>query len=272
VTRATDKAGTTATISETVKPANAPQTLRQLAQSGHGVIVCMGAEFLQASEQAAQQFPDTKFIVVYGGPTKVPNVVSVVADPFALSYVGGTGAAMMSKTHKIGIISGEDSDTFQKVVKGYTNGAKSVDPSTEVKSGFSGDYSDVAKNTEAARAFIDDGADVLLGYLDAGQAPMVKTAQSEGKYAIGYISEQGDVAPKAVIVSLVTDEGGIAEKVVGEALGGKFQGGTQRSFGPHEGIGKLGEFGDFVPEDVKAKIQETYDGIASGEIDPGAAK
>jgi basic membrane protein A len=267
-TAAADEAGAKISISESVSPANAPQTLRQLAQGGHGIVIAMGAEFLQPVEQTAQAFPKTKFIVVYGGPSKVPNVLSVVADPHAMSYVAGTGAALMSKSGKLGIISGEDSDTFQEVVKGFTNGAKSVKPNITVKSGFSGDYSDVAKNTEAARAFIDSGADVLLGYLDAGQAPLIKTAQSSGKYAIGYITEMGDVAPKAVIVSTITDEGGIAKKVILDAEKGQFQGGRQAAFGPKDGIGKLGNFGSFVPQDVQAKIKETYDAIASGKIDP----
>jgi basic membrane protein A len=267
-TAAATESGAKISISESVSPANAPQTLRQLAQGGHGIVVAMGAEFLQPVEQTAQAFPKTKFIVVYGGPSKVPNVLSVVADPHAMSYVAGTGAALMSKSGKLGIISGEDSDTFQEVVKGFTNGAKSIKPDIQVKHGFSGDYSDVAKNTEAARAFLDSGADVLLGYLDAGQAPMIKTAQGSGKFAIGYIAEMGDVGPKAVIVSAITDEGGIVKKVVLEAEKGTFQGGRQAAYGPKDGIGRLGTFGSFVPADVQAKIKETYDAIASGKIDP----
>jgi basic membrane protein A and related proteins len=266
VTAATQKSGAKLSVSESVPPANSPQIIRSLAQQGYGIIGAMGAEYQKAVEQVAPAFPKTKFIVLYGAPTKVANVSSVSFDPYSTTYVDGVAAALMSKTGKIGLISGEDSDVFQQLVSGVRQGVKSVRKDGDVKVVFSGDYSDAQKNKEATQTLIDGGTDVLMGYLDAGAAVMAKTAQSDGKYVIGLTGDMHDIAPKAVITSGITDIGRIMADAITKAQQGSFKGGEQQLFGLKEGYGGVGTFGAFVPQDTRKKIQATASGISSGSI------
>jgi basic membrane protein A len=254
-------------VSESVAPSNAPQVLRSLAQQGYGVIGAMGAEFQKPIEQLAPQFPKTKFIVVYGAPTKVENVLGVVADPYSTSYVDGVAAGLMTKSGKIGIISGEDSQSFAELVSGIKQGVKSVNDDAEVKVVFSGDYSDAQKNKEATQTLIDGGADVFLGYLDAGAPVMARTAQSADKYVVGLVGDMSSVAPDAVITSGLLEVGKIAADAIGKALKGDFQGGRQQALGLKEGFGGVGKFGDFVPQDVREKIEKVAEDLRQGKIE-----
>lgn len=266
VTAATQKSGAKLSVSESVPPSNAPQIIRSLAQQGYGIIGAMGAEYQKPVEQVASAFPKTKFIVLYGAPTKVPNVLSVSFDPFSTTYVDGVAAALVSKTGKIGIISGEDSEVFQQLVSGVRQGVKSLRKSGDVKVVFSGDYSDAQKNKEATQTLIDGGTDVVMGYLDAGASVMAKTAQSNGKYVIGLTGDMHDIAPKAVITSGITDIGRILAAAITKAEQGSFKGGQQQLFGLKEGYGGVGTFGAFVSQDTRKKIKDTAKGISSGAI------
>jgi basic membrane lipoprotein Med (substrate-binding protein (PBP1-ABC) superfamily) len=253
-------------VSESVPPANAPQIVRTLAQQGYGIVGAMGAEYQKPIEQIAPQFPKTKFIVLYGSPTKVPNVSSVTFDPYSTTYVDGVAAGLMSKTGKIGIISGEDSGVFDQLVTGVKQGVKSVNPKATVKVVFSGDYSDAQKNKEAAQTLIDNGNDVLMGYLDAGAPVMAKTAQSAHKYVVGLVDDMHPVAPNAVITSGLTDIGKMMADSITKAEQGTFKGGQQQLFGLKEGYGGVGPFGSFVPASVRKKIDAAAEGIKSGSI------
>jgi basic membrane protein A len=266
VTAATQKSGAKLSVSESVPPSNAPQIIRSLAQQGHGIIGAMGAEYQKAVEQVAPQFKDTKFIVLFGAPTKVPNVLSVSFDPYSTTYFDGVAAALMSKTGKIGIISGEDSEVFQELVGGVRQGVESVRKDGKVKVVFSGDYSDAQKNKEATQTLIDGGHDVLMGYLDAGAPVLAKTAQSNGKYVVGLTGDMHDIAPKAVITSGLLDLGRILADAIGKAENGEFKGGQQQVFGLKEGYGGVGTYGDFVPEKVRTQVDETAKKLESGEI------
>jgi basic membrane lipoprotein Med (substrate-binding protein (PBP1-ABC) superfamily) len=226
----------------------------------------MGAEYQKPIEQIAPQFPKTKFIVLYGSPTKVPNVLSVTFDPYSTTYVDGVAAGLMSKTGKIGIISGEDSGVFDQLVTGVKQGVKAVNKSAQVKVVFSGDYSDAQKNKEAAQTLIDNGTDVLMGYLDAGAPVMAKTAQSDHKYVVGLVDDMHSVAPNAVITSGLTDIGKMMADAIAKAERGTFKGGQQELFGLKQGYGGVGPFGSFVPASVRKKIDAAANGIRSGAI------
>src|SRR5262249_7811814 len=98
VSQSAKQLGVKLAVSESVPPANAPQIVRTLAQQGYGIVGAMGAEYQKPIEQIAPQYPKTKFIVLYGSPTKVPNVSSVTFDPYSTTYVDGVAAGLMSKT------------------------------------------------------------------------------------------------------------------------------------------------------------------------------
>jgi basic membrane protein A and related proteins len=266
VSAETKQLGVKLAVSESVPPANAPQIVRTLAQQGYGIIGANGAEFQKPIEQIAAQYPKTKFVVLYGGPTKVPNVSSVSFDPYSTTYVDGVAAGLMSKSGKIGIISGEDSGVFDQLVSGVRQGVKSVSKGAQVKVVFSGDYSDAQKNQEATQTLIDGGTDVVMGYLDAGAPVMAKTAQSDGKYVVGLVEDMYPVAPKAVITSGLTDVGKILADSITKAEQGVFKGAQQQLFGLKQGYGGVGRFGAFVPQPVQQKINAAAAGIKSGKI------
>jgi basic membrane protein A len=64
---------------------------------------------------------------------------------------------------------------------GFEAGVKSVDPSIKVLKNIVGDFNDVAKAKAATSAMIDDDADVIFPFLDAGIAGSYAAGKESGK-------------------------------------------------------------------------------------------
>lgn len=106
---------------------------------------------------------------------------------------------------------------------GFHVGAKMVNPEVEVKSALTGSFDDVNKAKETALAFIQEGADVVLG--DANQAGLgvIEAAQQNGVYAIGFSNDQSPVAPENVPASSKYDFSVAIKYIIEEILNGKFE-------------------------------------------------
>lgn len=265
VEAAAESAGAEVSISDSVPPAEAPQVLETLAEQGNEIIVANGAENLAPAEQVAPQFPDTKFIVWFGGPTDVPNIMSAGYAPRDTGYMAGAAAALMTKTDKVGVVTGAKEPTYDIVYEGFQDGAAAANPDAEARDIVSGDYFDAQKNTEAAQALIDDDYDALTGYLDAAQPVVARLMQKQGSYYVGLLSDLHDAAPDAVVTSFETEDAKVVEALVTEAINGEFQGGQQVYKGLADGFGKFGTFGSFVPESVEQRLEEIKEEYIAAE-------
>jgi basic membrane protein A len=133
-----------------------------------------------------------------------PNVVSVTFKEEDGSFLAGALAAMMSRTHHIAFLGGQDIPLLEKFEAGFVAGAREIDPSTRVDVKYVGSFDDVAAGKELTQLLFDGGADIV--YSAAGKATLgsidaVKTRT--GDYVIGVDSDQDGKAPGKILTSMV---------------------------------------------------------------------
>ena len=130
--------GWNVTYSENVQAADMVESMRQYARKGVDVVVGHSGRFLSAAQRVGPEFPKTLFLIGSGATGSGKNVASIEYDNAQFGYLMGVLAARMSKTNKIGAISGlEGLPTVTAQVGAFRKGAISVRPNMLVKPGSS---------------------------------------------------------------------------------------------------------------------------------------
>ena len=86
------------------------------------------------------------------------------------AYVEGIIAASTSESGKLGAIGPIPGDSLVKIINGYEDGAKSVNPDIEVQTAWTNSFVDTQLAQEAAKAMIDNAFAVNPGHVRRNQA------------------------------------------------------------------------------------------------------
>ena len=182
------------------------QALRRFAEAGNNPIVMVGFAFGTALEEAAADYPDTKFAII-DMVVDQPNVRSVVFNEHEGSYLVGMMAAMASESGTVGFIGGMDIPLIRKFACGYVQGAKAANPDATVIQNMTGTtpaaWNDPVKGSELTKAQISQGADVVYAAAGGTGVGVLQTAADEGILSIGVDSNQNYLHPGKVLTSMV---------------------------------------------------------------------
>jgi basic membrane protein A and related proteins len=154
-------------------------------------------------DQVAKANPKQQYAII-DAVVDDPNVVSLTFREQDGSFLAGALAAMVSKTHHIAFLGGQDIPLIEKFQAGYEAGAREVDPSIRVDAKYAGSFDDVAAGQELSEILFNGGADIIFdaaGKAGLGTIEAVKTRS--GDFAIGVDSNQDDLAPGKVLTSMV---------------------------------------------------------------------
>ena len=94
---------------------------------------------------------------------------------------------------------------FVDIADGFKKGWAKGGASGEVTLTYTDDWDDVAKAKEATLNLINQGADVVVPYLDNGIVGVVQAAEEKGVWATGVITDLGKSSPKTNLASTVLD-------------------------------------------------------------------
>jgi len=86
-----------------------------------------------------------------------------------------------TKSNVIGFIGGAEIPPTVQSKNAFIAGAKSVNPNVKVLTNITGDFADVALGKQAAAAMIQQGADVIMPWLDAGVVGAYQAGKESGK-------------------------------------------------------------------------------------------
>ena len=250
--------------------------LNQLARRDFSLIFGAGFSIASSLEEIAGQQPDTNFTIIDSVIEGKDNVASVLFKEHEGSFLAGVAAALTSKTGKVGFIGGMESEVITRFEVGFTEGVKAVDPNMEVDVVYVGSWTDAASAQTHANRMYQGGVDVIMhaaggagiGLFTAAKDIKEKDANAN-VWVIGVDSDQfaegetsnGNVTLTSMIKNLQTAVNDIATK----AKDGNFPGGEVITYGLKENGVYLSESGGMTDE-VKAKVKEYTDKIASGEI------
>ena len=199
---------------------------------------------------------------------------NVVCIPYAQnegSFLAGYVAGKMSTSGVVGAVGGENSDTINDFIVGFTQGAEYANPEIEVVVNYTNTYDDPAVGKECALALHDKGADVIFQVCSKAGEGVFQAAQEKGFYAVGVDSDQKYIAPDVIICSMIKEVGKSIYDAVAKHIGGdeSLWGTTWLADMSNEYIGvSYGTDGEGVqvPDEIKAEVEALAAQILSGEI------
>lgn len=253
---------------ENITPDDIEAAFADYAANGYDIVIGHGYEFGDPAVEVAEQYPDTKFIVTEG-EVSAENVASYVSKCEEGGYVMGMLAASMSKSGTVGFIGPVQGSSLVKIMNGFEDGAKEINPDIEVQTAWTGSFTDTALGKEAAQAMIDNGADVIGHCANESGTGCINAAKEAGVYATGDSYDQNALAPETVISSSVYHIPHVIELAFQSVADGTYEGGIYQ-FGMKEDAVSIAPYHameDQIPDDVKAVIEARVEAIKSGEFE-----
>ena len=262
--KACEKYGYELAYTENVEVADISAAFADYASAGYDVVIGHGYEFGDPALEVAETYPDTKFICTEADAS-ADNVASYVMACEQTAYVEGIIAASMTESDKLGAIGPIPGDSLVKIINGYEDGAKSVNPDIEVQTAWTNSFVDTQLAQEAAKAMIDNGVDVIKHCANACGNGAMAAAVDAGIWCQGDSYDQSSLAPDNILDSALYNLDVVLDTALGSIADGSFEGEVY-NLGMADGAVEV-LLSDNLPEDVKATAQDAIDKIVSGEIE-----
>ena len=265
---AEEEYGVETAYTEAVAQPDFESVMRDYADQGYNLIICVGNEFSDAALAVAPSFPDTQFAVMNGNDALEPNVAAYRFNTPETGFLAGALAALYSESGVVGDIGGTTQPHIQDAINAFEAGAKYINPDITVLTGYTETMTDVAKGKEMGMAFIEQGADVLSANANSCSLGVIDAAKEAGIKHIGYISDQYEVAPGTVMTSVVQSNAFLIKAIIEASLNGEFEP-TLQLFGMKEGAVYMTDYHDEdspLTDEEKAQVDEIIAGILDGSL------
>lgn len=247
------------------------QAIRNFASRGFNPVVAVSFAWTSAVEKVADEFPDTKFVIVDSVVEK-PNVRSVVYAEHEGSYLVGVIAGLTSKTGKIGFVGGMDIPLIRKFECGYEQGARAVKADIQVFQNMTGTtgaaWNDPVRGGELTKGQIDQGADVIYAAAGATGLGVLQTAADNKKFSIGVDSNQNHLHPGSVLTSMVKRVDLAVYNAYKDLQDDKFTPGVVSLGVKEDGVAYALDDNNkaLITDDIKAAVEKAKADIISGAI------
>ena len=262
--RACEKYGYELAYTENLEVADISAAFADYASAGYDVVIGHGYEFGDPALEVAETYPDTKFICTEADAS-ADNVASYVMACEQTAYVEGIIAASTSESGKLGAIGPIPGDSLVKIINGYEDGAKSVNPDIEVQTAWTNSFVDTQLAQEAAKAMIDNGVDVIKHCANACGNGAMTAAVEAGIWCQGDSYDQSSLAPDNILDSAIYNLDVVIDTALGSVADGSFEGDVY-NLGMADGAVEV-LLSDNLSDDVKATAQDAIDKIVSGELE-----
>lgn len=262
--KACEKYGYELAYTENLEVADISAAFADYASAGYDVVIGHGYEFGDPALEVAETYPDTKFICTEADAS-ADNVASYVMACEQTAYVEGIIAASTSESGKLGAIGPIPGDSLVKIINGYEDGAKSVNPDIEVQTAWTNSFVDTQLAQEAAKAMIDNGVDVIKHCANACGNGAMTAAVEAGIWCQGDSYDQSSLAPDNILDFAIYNLDVVIDTALGSVADGSFEGDVY-NLGMADGAVEV-LLSDNLSDDVKATAQDAIDKIVSGELE-----
>ncbi len=264
-----EKLNAKVTYSENVNASNYERVLRDYAKAGNDVVIGHGYEFSDAAMAVGVEYPDTYFIVTSTTVTNEKNVGSLNNNYLQAGFLQGAFAALMTKTNVVAGVGGMEIPPIVNDIKGFIAGAKYINPNIKVLTASTGSFDDANKAKEQAIAFINQGADIVMVDADHAGRGVYVAAEEKGVWAIGSIAAEYEAYSKSLIACATADMATALFQTIEQINNGTYTA-EFKLMGVKQGIVDFTfspVLDSQIPSDVKDKIAELKEMLASNEID-----
>ena len=222
--------------------------MASLARAGFNIVISAGFLLGDATEQVADQFPNTKFAItdqdVNGLKTKHPNLEGLTYATQQNSYLIGCLAAHVAAQQgkkNISVVGGIKIPPVDTFLAGYKAGAQKCVPGTTVQIGYSQDFIDQAKCKSVAQNQLDAGSQVVFGVAGPCGLGALDAAKEAGRWAVGVDVDQSYLGTYILTSAVKKVDVGIFLAVKGAKSGKGFKGGNNLVFNLKNGGVALGK-------------------------------
>lgn len=245
---------------------DAAAAIRDYASQGYDLVIAHGSQYGSSLKEIAPDFPNTSF--AWGTTVDTfgqPNIFAYEAASHEGGYVNGVMAALLTKSKVIGVIGPIETGDAKLYVEGFKAGVIATDPTIKVNVNYIGSFSDTALAAEAANTHIGAGADILTGTAQM-VVGAIGVAKDKNVLWFGTQSSQASLAPNIVVATQVYHWEVVLSQMI-ELIQAGTRGGKSFTINLANG-GEVIEFNPAfqLPDEVKAKAEETIKGIVDGSI------
>ncbi|WP_331233977.1 BMP family lipoprotein [Natronorarus salvus] len=267
-------------------PADMNDMQRQFASDDEiDVVVCIGFDHEADLVDNAEEFADTRFVLV-DAVVEAENVASYVFREHEGSFQVGHLAGLLTGTEyahgggetdpeeaTVGFVGGEETSLIERFEAGYVAGARHADDGIETPSAYAGSWNDPTTGQEIASSMYDDGADVVYHAAGGTGGGVFEAAQSAGRFAIGVDDDQSVSAEEfsdVIVASMIKRVDSAVYESIEAIVEDTFEGGQVNDLGlEEEGVGAIvgQDFEGELPEEIVDALEESRQAIIDGEIE-----
>lgn len=250
---------------ESIPNSDLERVIRQYAQQGYDMIFTEVYSMERQARALAKAFPNTAFMVGSSLPPQAPNL-SIFDDTIEeASYLSGMIAGGMTKTNVIGLVAGYPIPVVNRLMNGFMQGAREINPQVKFLVTFIGTWYDPPKAKEAAFAQIAAKADVIY----AERTGAADAAAERKVLAIGGIVDIQSQFPDTVVVSALWHMEPTVDRAIKKVQSGTFTGEDYRVYSALKyGGASLSPYGTFesrVPQQLQDKVKQREREIRDGK-------
>ncbi|MCM5572236.1 BMP family ABC transporter substrate-binding protein [Burkholderiaceae bacterium FT117] len=242
--------------------ADAERVIREMAQSGHGLVFATSFGYMNYVERVARAFPKTVFLHATGYKTG-RNMGVYNARFYEGRYLNGVIAGYMTKSNVLGYVGAFPIPEVLQGINAFARGARSVNPNAEVRVIWVNSWYDPGKEREAANTLMSQNADIVTHHTDS--TAVVQAAEERGKWAFGYHSDMSKYGPKAHLTATTHHWGEFYKRTVEQVMAGSWKTGSLWG-GMKDGMVRLAPLNPAVPAEVRAKIEKLEADMKSGAL------
>lgn len=263
--KAGEELGVEVNYLESATDADYQPNMETFVDEDYDLIISVGYMLADATREAAEANPDTKFAIIDDSSIDLPNVTSLMFKAEQASYLVGYVAGLTTKTNNIGFVVGMTNETMNQFGYGYCAGAIDANPDITVQQFNANSFADSATGKTMANTAITNGADIVFQAAGATGLGVIEACQEAGVYAIGVDSGQSSIAPKTVLTSAMKRVDNAVYDAVQELIDDKLEGGVQ-TFDLAAGGVDIAPSQDLISDDVIKAVDEVKEKIISGDV------
>ena len=198
--QAATEIGVETRVLESKSDADYIPNLSTLAEDGYDLVISVGFLMGEATHQAAEAFPDTKFAIIdfgYGAPDcedtnscNLDNLQGLVFKEQETGYLVGYLAGLVSESGTVSSVGGIKIPPVDRFIAGFQKGATDANPDIKTLNGYSEDFVDQAKCKEVALDQIAEGSDVVFQVAGGCGLGALDAASEKGVWGIGVDADQ----------------------------------------------------------------------------------
>jgi basic membrane protein A len=238
-------------------------SIRDCIAMGANVIIATSWGYMEACEKLAAEFPHVVFAHATGYKSNDTNFTNYFGRVYQARYLSGIAAGLKTQSGKIGYVAaqGRDNSEVTGGLNAFALGVERVNPNARIYVGVTHSWFDPMGETDAAKHLLGLGCDVLAQHCDS-EHPQTE-AEKAGAWGIGYNSDMRQLAPGAVLTSVIWHWGIYYAYLIESVINGSFT--TKPWFGSiDDGIADITGLSSIAEPGTAERIAEERRRIEQG--------